>query len=537
MPEITIEPLKSLKSVMDSFEKTSLWGLATITAIAQAAIYSDATIDLPGIKIPRELAGVITFTVLCGLNFQLLRLFQLSSYFLNQVDAHDKQETTTQSQSESDRQRAHTLLKTHKAIFNPFAETMEWGSNFSDVFGLSLLLLLWWLGLQSGFRLLRSGNPTALRLTVGYGLLGLYVVFGLMSARVVWRLIHAIGQARTLVRLKGSLAVFSMVVGCFGIGTMFVKDLILSSPEKAKRALEAQHEQFSDSSFLKAVRNGDSKTAVLFLEAGISPNAADETGNTALMRAAENGSTETVRSLIKAGAKLDTKSWDYDDTALTIAAGAGHAEIVQLLIDAGANLELKGYKSRTPLARAAFNGQEEAVKALLHAGAKLEPRDIVNDTPLLGAVGSAGFKGNPRVVSILLSAGADLKPKGGYGTPLTNAALAGDVEMVRVLLKAGADVREGSPLFAAVSDLNTPPDQYGAVVQELIKAGANVNESRRDGTTPLMAAAQENHARAVQLLINAGADVKAKDLNGKAAINYAQDGETRTIIQKALQKK
>jgi ankyrin repeat protein len=542
------EPMEALKSIMESLEKTSLWGLGVVTAIAQAAIYSDATIDIPGVKIPRELGGVITFALLCGLNFQLLRLFQLLGHFLGQLNSDNTRGNRTDdaaNQLVSERQRGYALLKAHKWIFNPFSETAEWGSAFSDLFGLSLLLLLWWLGLQSGIHLLRSGDPTVSRLTVGYGLLCLYLVFGIMSARVIWHLMGVVGQTKTLMRLKVSLAIASMFVGFFGIGRIFLKEIFLSDSEKAKRTLQALHQEFSDSSFLKAVRIGDEKTADLFLAAGISPNAEDEKGNTALIKASEAGFTDIVRALIKSGAKLNTKSEDYNDTALTVASGEGHPDIVQLLLSAGADIELKGYKDRTPLARACSNGQEEVVKVLLHTGAKLEPRDLVNDTPLISAT-DGGFHqhGYPGIVKLLISAGADVNPKGGFGTPLGNASEHGDVEIVQTLLKSGADVktesnRARSPLFAAVLyAARGEPQLYTATVRELVKAGANVNEKTKDGITPLMIAAEGNNTEIVTVLIGCGADVRAKDAQGKSAVDYAAKNiQARIILQKVTSEK
>jgi hypothetical protein len=61
-----------------------------------------------------------------------------------------------------------------------------------------------------------------------------------------------------------------------------------------------------------------------------------------------------------------------------------------------------------------------------------------------------------------------------------------------------------------------------ALVESLIDQGADLNErGKADGSTPLMIAAQFGNARAVSLLIEHGADLLAKDNEGKTALDYA----------------
>ena len=64
-------------------------------------------------------------------------------------------------------------------------------------------------------------------------------------------------------------------------------------------------------------------------------DAKDECGRTALMRAAYDGDTDTVRTLLGRGASVNTRDVS-DATALTMAIAGGCDEIVQLLKEAGA---------------------------------------------------------------------------------------------------------------------------------------------------------------------------------------------------------
>ena len=81
----------------------------------------------------------------------------------------------------------------------------------------------------------------------------------------------------------------------------------------------------------------------------------------------------------------------------------------------------------------------------------------------------------------------------------------------KLLLAAGADVkaatREGAitPLFMACTNGSA------AMIEALLKAGADANSTKSNGTTPLMIAAASGSADAVKVLLDHGAEVNAKE--------------------------
>jgi ankyrin repeat protein len=99
-------------------------------------------------------------------------------------------------------------------------------------------------------------------------------------------------------------------------------------------------------------------------------------------------------------------------------------------------------------------------------------------------------------------------------SPVADAAARGDREAVKSLLKQAADVNaaQGDGMtalhWAAMNgDLE--------LAQMLIFAGANVRATTRLGTyTPLYLASQQGHGNVIQALIKAGADVKSGTPNG-----------------------
>ena len=92
---------------------------------------------------------------------------------------------------------------------------------------------------------------------------------------------------------------------------------------------------------LKAAEEGKTEVVKTLITKGADVNARPIEGKvngwTALMAAAENGHTETVRALLEAGADLNARDKN-GKTALTYAKENSHTEIVQLLKQAGANV-------------------------------------------------------------------------------------------------------------------------------------------------------------------------------------------------------
>ena len=61
-----------------------------------------------------------------------------------------------------------------------------------------------------------------------------------------------------------------------------------------------------------------------------------------------------------------------------------------------------------------------------------------------------------------------------------------------------------------------------AQIVAAIKTGININAADSNGMTPLMFAAKTNEPSAVNILLNAGANIKPKDQSGKTALDWAK---------------
>jgi len=141
------------------------------------------------------------------------------------------------------------------------------------------------------------------------------------------------------------------------------------------------------SELFKAVKAGEIETARTLIAAGADINSRDEEGSTLLMVAAHTGKLPMVMALVEAGADVNATN-EQGWTPLMKAAynaelDCGFADVVQALIDAGANIEIPISYGVRPLMLAAGYGETAVVETLLKAGADVTARNEGGFTALM----------------------------------------------------------------------------------------------------------------------------------------------------------
>jgi ankyrin repeat protein len=187
--------------------------------------------------------------------------------------------------------------------------------------------------------------------------------------------------------------------------------------------------------------------------------------------------------------------------------------------------------SEKAFAQQVREGRSEVVKLFLAAGMSPDVQDQ-RFTPLL----EAARRGYSEMALELIKGGADVNAKDPYGvTALMFSLIAGSTDVALKLIEKGADVnsRDVDGRTALVEALTSENEIPPEVVESLIRRGADVNVRLAGGLTPLMIAASGD-SRIVRLLVEAGADVKAKDDNGANVLQRAGDNpENIRILEEA----
>ncbi|MDI9404949.1 MAG: ankyrin repeat domain-containing protein, partial [Limnohabitans sp.] len=204
-------------------------------------------------------------------------------------------------------------------------------------------------------------------------------------------------------------------------------------------------------------------------------DARDRKGCTPLQKAARLVCSRTAELLLKHGADANNKD-TCGFTPLHESASHGTVYVAELLLKIGALIDDPHAKGGTPLHEAAAKGHADFARFLLTAGASTSSADSHGNTPLHIAVGS----GKTLIADLLLQFGSDVNSLNMRSqTPLHLAALAdfAALEEVQSLL---CDMTAKDALLKKLDAL----PEATAIIELLLKAGADPRAKDKDGKTP-----------------------------------------------------
>lgn len=205
----------------------------------------------------------------------------------------------------------------------------------------------------------------------------------------------------------------------------------------------------------------------------------------------------------------------YDATALFESITSGDQSRLQALLSVAPSLaSARNERGQSAVLLAQYHHRREMVELLLAAGPELDVfaaaavgrRDrvdeLLDDEPtLISATGADGF------------------------TPLHLAAYFGWYDTVRLLLVRGADVRSIAQNALRVQPLHSAlAGDHPGVAELLIEAGADVNARQGGGWTPLHAAVRNRSIETIRLLLSHGGDPRRPADDGTTPLDLAERG-------------
>ncbi len=274
-------------------------------------------------------------------------------------------------------------------------------------------------------------------------------------------------------------------------------------------------------------------------------------GLTPLIFATREGNLETVKALLDAGANINQTS-EYGWSALLVATQNRFYELGEFLLARGADPDIANAGGWNPLYIATDNRNIESGD---YPTRKPDMDHLEYIRKLLAAGANPNLRMQSSTETRTIFTHQWLFEDG--ATPFLRAAQSGDLVLMKLLLEKGADpsiatVHGITPLMVASGigwvegvTYEWSPQSTLDTVKLLLQLGADVNaQDTLDGRTALMGAAHKGRNDVVQLLVDHGADLGARDIGSRdtihalagvtwQAIDYA-DGLVRVGVQSAI---
>jgi ankyrin repeat protein len=317
------------------------------------------------------------------------------------------------------------------------------------------------------------------------------------------------------------------------------------------------------------------------------PKDMNQGGFTPLLYAAREGCIECAKELVAGGADLDLPD-PHRVTPLIMALLNLHFDFAAYLIEAGADVDKWDLYGRSPLYMAADTStipvMGNGAMVVLPSMDKLKAIDVARLLLEKGANVNPQLKRRPPYRNVPQDRGGDSILSFG-ATPLLRAARAGDTPMVQLLLEHGALVdlpsNQGvTPLMAAAGvefglrvtrGRNRTEEGVLSTMRALLDAGADINarmlvepqgeaaahllviEQRLSDyrydyrgrqvpspravphRTALHGAAMKGFTSIVKFLAENGADLYAKDANGRTALDLALGDYNEQFLRQAAE--
>ncbi len=325
---------------------------------------------------------------------------------------------------------------------------------------------------------------------------------------------------------------------------------------------------FGNADLHQAIMQGDLKKLQALADSGINFNVTDSTFGSPLGLAVSLQNPRMIDIMLDHGADPNFVPLTQHGSILEGAVMNKNLEIVKKLLDRGANPNLLSSHGGTALISAISTESLEMVQLLVEAGADLLTKNKYG----VNAISATDFLKNKKIRAYILQQSkalpAALKPedaaKVGQVEPIREwlnsnpgkhqleqvgliATKAGHADIVKLLLEHGLDPNSKIKLDEMYNRNQLEPlilwaigEGHLDVVQTLLDAGAAVDSTSSQQTSPLLVAVINRKAPIVKALLAAGADPTKQDGRGNSPLSYAKQADLKQIgkiLEKAVAQK
>jgi len=209
--------------------------------------------------------------------------------------------------------------------------------------------------------------------------------------------------------------------------------------------------------------------------------------------------------------KLDLNKEALGDRMLFLSAAqkTPYPEIIKMLVKEKASVNVKDDDGMNAVMLAArYNPEPAVMKEIIKAKVSVSEKNNDGMTAIMLA---AKYSPKAEIIEELIEAGADPKEKNSEGMDSFEIAKSAKNWVAYEELTKN-NLLKLDFMTCSVAD-----------IRSRVKGGADVNEKNKYGVTALMLAARDNRNPAVvKALLKLGADIFAKDINGKNALDYSR---------------
>ncbi len=272
-------------------------------------------------------------------------------------------------------------------------------------------------------------------------------------------------------------------------------------------------------SVFNAIKHNDINLIQNMINSGFSFEITDTQGRTPLHVSLLSGHEKMAQKLLKVTHYLDQID-SQGNNALHIAVTNGYLKIVKQLITLKVNLNTADTLGNPPLHIAVKHDNTQMVETLLQQNVDYKIKNNKNQS----AVDIALTRNNKKILSLFSDYGIQIrKTKKRFSNV--------DQKSLQEITKQTGSLYKGWPILSVTSLLGEV-----AMTRQLIKQGANIQQTDSSGFTALHRAASKGQNGTIKILLENGININAMNNQGKTALFIAAESgfpSTITLLLKA----